>query len=158
MFVYTLKATTLKYIGVMMFSALAIILTVVLVPASPKDYGEVEAVAEHTAKDFRNIKTEEDRVEFLESYGWEIARETQTVTEITIPTEFDSVFSEYNLLQKSEGLDLEKYKGKKATLYTYEVLNSSEPAVASLIVYKNRIIGGDVSSTSQDGFQQGFTK
>ncbi|MBQ5746716.1 MAG: DUF4830 domain-containing protein, partial [Clostridia bacterium] len=131
---------------------------VVLVPASPsKLTSEVEASAE-VKVDFKNIKSEKDRIAFLESLGWKVSDNAPKVIEITIPEVFDGVFADYNNLQKSVGLDLEKYKGKKATLYTYELVDDEEKKVANIIVYKNKIIGGDVSSPLLDGFIQGLSK
>ncbi len=155
MFVYTLKATTLKYIGVMAFCMVAIVATVLLVPDSYQA-GEVETVAE--AADFKNIKTEEDRINLLKSFGYEIDAQSLKVEEIIIPEEFDSVLEEYNSLQKSSGFNLEKYKGKKAKRYTYAITNyeNQTPAIVNIIIYKNRIIGADVSSPDMNGFIHGL--
>ena len=154
MFVYTLKATTLKYIGVMTLCAAAMITTVSLVPAT--DRGElVEASA---SVDYKNVKTKEDREDFLKSFGWDIVEDSEKVIEIRIPEEFDEIYQNYNALQKPEGLNLEKYKGKKVKLYTYTVTNHKDgKATATIIVYKNRVIAGDVSSVTANGSQTSFS-
>ena len=161
MFVYTLKATTLKYIGVMVLSVVAVVLTVALVPStSMSKYRseEVETVAK--TGDFKNIKTLSDREAFLNEYGWTIDPDSEKVSEIVIPEEFDEVYSDYNEIQLSQGLNLEKYKGKKAKCYTYNITNyeNNTPAIATITVYKNRIIASDVSSPEIDGFRHGLTK
>ena len=53
-----------------------------------------------------------------------------------IPDEFDETYEEYNDLQKTQGLDLEKYKGRNATLYVYSVRNdpSGEEGVTANLV------------------------
>ena len=153
MFVYTLKATTLKYIGVMAFCMVAIVATVLLVPDTYHTY-EVETMA--SPADFKNIKSEEDRINLLKSLGLEIDAHSIKVEEITIPEEFDSVYEEYNSLQKETGFNLEKYKGKKAKRYTYVVTNYDAPAIVNIIIYKNRVIGADVSSPDMDGFVHGL--
>jgi len=72
-----------------------------------------------------------------------------------IPREFDRVMSTYNELQKRQGLDLTKYKGREVTRYSYNVTNYpgyEGKVTANVIVYKSRVIGGDVSSSDVEGF------
>ncbi len=168
MFVYSVKASTLKYVGVMCLCAAAIITTVFMIPS--REEGEIMSDAAYTAElsgtapkkssDFKNISTNEDRVNFLSRYGWQVNPEEVEIVEVTIPSEFDSVYKTYNELQKGEGLDLEKYRGKNVKRYTYTVENyDSETTVfANVIVYKNRVIGGDICSSDINGFMHGFTK
>ena len=43
--------------------------------------------------------------------------------------------------------------------YTYQITNypnSSDQVVADIVVYRNRIIAGDVQSTALDGFMHGL--
>ena len=66
---------------------------------------------------------------------------------------------EYNNLQKMQGLDLSKYKRKNVTRYTYKIKNYDgyEGTVyANLLVYRNRIIGGDICSADVNGFVTTF--
>ena len=74
--------------------------------------------------------------------------------------EFDEVFSRYNQIQQQAGMDLKPYCGKRVKLWTYRVLNipSQSEVRANLMVYKNKIIGGDISSTALDGFMHGLTR
>ena len=65
----------------------------------------------------------------------------------------------YNEVQKSQGLDLSKFKGKTAMRYTYSITNYpdySGTVYANVIIYKNRVIGGDVCSADVEGFIHGF--
>jgi len=156
MFVYSVKASSLKYIAVMLVCAVAIAACVFMFPESTT----AEYVAGSGKRSFKNVKTNEDRVEFLQSYGWEIEPEALDIAEVVIPSEFDEVYKRYNEIQKSEGLDLKKYSGKSVKKYSYRVKNydSDTSVVASLLIYKNRVIGGDVSSADINGFSHGFTK
>ncbi|MBR6632715.1 MAG: DUF4830 domain-containing protein [Clostridia bacterium] len=161
MFVFSFKASTLKYIGVMSLCVMAIIMTVAIVPSnsmsSGMENGAIEVSAERKIGDFKNVKTSEDVVAFLKSYGWEVEDTPVSERSVTIPQEFDQLYEEYNKLQKGEGLDLEKYKGKTVDMYTYSITNADGKAYATVLVYKNRVIGGDVSSAENNGFTYGFS-
>lgn len=69
--------------------------------------------------------------------------------EITIPLNFSEVYEEYNELQKKAGFDLSRFKGKSATVYTYE-LSGTEKQI-HLIVCDGKIIGGDVADVKLGG-------
>lgn len=107
------------------------------------------------------LKTNEDRVALLRSLGWEV-NETPTVEmEVEIPKTFDAAYQSYNELQKRQGLDLEKYAGKRATLYTYTLTaypGGKEGVTASLLLYKNRLVAADISAAEADGFTHGITE
>lgn len=100
------------------------------------------------------------QVAFLESLGWETSGEPVDVREVIIPEEWNSVFEEYNDLQKQQGFDLDKYRGKQATIYTYQILNydGAENVVANLMVFDGKLIAGDVCSAELGGFMQGLCK
>lgn len=160
MFVYTLKATTLKYIGVMTMCIAAIVVTVALVPSTATSSGSEDLQVVATVSDVKNVKKCSDRIDFLEGYGIKVDADSESVTRVTIPEDFDEVYSAYNQLQLSQGFNLERYKGKEVDCYTYKVVSCEEgvPAVANLMIYKNRVIGGDLSSAEINGFQRGFKK
>ena len=164
MFVFTVKAHNLKLALSLIASVFVILFVVWLIPATNTDYeypNEVlPAVKTMSASDFKNIETNDDRIEFLKLYGWEVQPEAIEIIEVTIPKEFDNIYEKYNQMQISEGLDLEKYKGKSVKRYTYLVSNYDYDGTvyANLIIYKDRVIGGDVCSAKTDGFVHGFTK
>ena len=79
--------------------------------------------------------------------------------QMRIPEKSGEVFDRYNALQKSQGYDLSQYAGKTVMRYVYKVNNfpnATEPVYATLLVYKNQIIGGDVTDTAAKGAVQGF--
>ena len=79
--------------------------------------------------------------------------------QVRIPTETTEVYSRYNALQKSQGYDLTAYAGKTVMRYVYEIKNypgATEPVYATVLVYKNQVIGGDVTDTGANGIMQGF--
>ena len=103
--------------------------------------------------------TNDARVKFLTDLGWEVTTSPAEASEVRIPREADEVFDRYNALQKSQGYDLTKYAGKKVMRYVYQINNfpgAKEPVYATLLVYKDRIIGGDITDTTPGGKVQGF--
>ena len=99
------------------------------------------------------------RVQFLQGFGWEVASSPTESTQVRIPSETSEVFDRYNALQKSQGYDLSKYAGKNAMRYVYKISNypgADHPVYATVLVYRNEIIGGDVTNTSPEGRVHGF--
>ena len=158
MFVYSLRASTLKFFAVVCVTLTAIIMMVAFIPG-----GGDEFLAAGSEKEisYEKIKTNDDRVNFLSQFGWQVNSEPIEVTNITIPKEFDKIFTGYNEIQKRQGLDLSKYKNKDVTRYTYEVTNyagETSKVYANVIVYRNKVIGGDICSADVKGFIHGFEK
>lgn len=101
----------------------------------------------------------DSRVAFLEKFGWDVTTSPKESGQVKIPEEDSEMFSRYNALQKSQGYDLSQYAGKTVMRYVYQVNNfpgATEPVYATLLVYKNQIIGGDVTNTGPKGVVQGF--
>ena len=100
-----------------------------------------------------------ERAKFLLSYGWEVSTVPLEVVQVTIPNEFNEVYEKYNELQISQGFDLSQYKGKAVTRYTYSIINypdGIENVRANVLVYKNRVIGGDICTLDIRGFMHSF--
>lgn len=107
----------------------------------------------------KKLRTAEDRLSFLGSYGWLVREEPLAVEEILIPKEMGPEYDDYLALQRQQGFDLQKYAGKRVRRYTYEILNypTGETGVqASLLIYKNTVVGADVLSPALDGFIHGL--
>ena len=99
------------------------------------------------------------RVEFLKTFGWDVTTSPVQSSQVKIPQETSEAFDRYNQLQKSQGYDLSKYAGKSVMRYVYQLNNypgASEPVYATVLVYKNEIIGGDVTDTAAKGHIRGF--
>lgn len=155
MFVWSVKASTLKFIAVLLVSAAAIGALAVFMPKY-----ELRAAAASSSEVSRRASGETEIKEFLSGHGWQVS-ELLDKAEVTIPAEFDSVYESYNTLQKKQEFDLSKYKRKTVTRYTYKVENYpdySGAVLADVIVYKNKVIGGDVCSADVNGFIHGFSK
>ena len=106
-----------------------------------------------------SMSTNESRVKFLTDFGWEVASSPVESGQVRIPEASSEVFSRYNALQKSQGYDLSEFAGKTVMRYVYKIKNypgATDPVYATLLVYKDQIIGGDVTNTSAKGVIQGF--
>ena len=107
------------------------------------------------------VKTNEDRVKFLQSLGWELEPSPISETYVVIPKEFSEIYETYNRLQLEQGYDLSRYCGLEATIYTYSVTNYSGyvgKVVADLYVLNYEVVGGDVHSLALDGFMHGLCR
>ena len=105
--------------------------------------------------------TNEERIKFLASFGWETSSEPIEISEVIIPAEFSGTYEEYNEIQLAQGLDLRKYKNKRLKKYSYEVKNYPGEIAnirANLLIYDGMIVGGDVCSIELGGFMHGFQK
>ena len=99
------------------------------------------------------------RVKFLKDFGWDVGSSPTESSQVRIPDQTSEVFDRYNQLQKSQGYDLSKLAGKNAMRYVYQINNypgATDPVYATVLVYKNQIVGGDVTDTSPKGKVQGF--
>ena len=103
----------------------------------------------------------DDRIRFFSQFGIEVSPQPIEEVEIAIPTEFNKVYEKYNKIQKENGLDLEKHKGKTCTRYTYNVLNynnKKEGVRANILVLNGKVIAGDICSVELGGFMHSFNK
>ena len=110
-----------------------------------------------------SASTDAERMSFISSLGLIVENEPSAVAEIRIPDEFDETYKNYNELQEQSGLDLEPYKGCTVKKWTYTVINypgyeESQSIKINLLVYKEKIIGGDICSLEIDGFMTGLIK
>ena len=103
--------------------------------------------------------TNENRIAFLESFGWKVEPSPTECQDVRIPTGDNEVFSRYNELQKSQGYDLSQFAGKTAQRYVYKITNhpDSNQYYATIIVRDGVVIGGDVSSSDSSGKMHGFS-
>ena len=157
MFVYSVKASSLRFFSILFLSVALLTALIILVPSYEPLAAEVSDAA--VTVNFDKVKTNEDRISFLSQFGWTVDPKPYESEEVTIPSDFDGVFTEYNDIQKSQGLDLSKYKRRDVMRYTYIVENYPEyegRVYANVLVYKNRVIGGDICSAAANGFVRTF--
>lgn len=157
MFVYSMRASTLKFFGVVGVALTVLIALIAFVPTYSAEASDKEAIS-YT---YEKIKSDDDVEKFLGQFGWQVSAEPQESVEVTMPETFDKIFSAYNQIQKQQGLDLSGYKRKKVKRYTYLVENYPDyegKVYANVLVYRGKVVGGDICSADVEGFIHGFEK
>ena len=109
------------------------------------------------------MDTESQRQDFIREMGWETSETYTECREVTIPEEWSEVYERYNELQKQQGFDLERYRGRSVEIFTYPVYNyeghtEKDCMQLTLMVCGGELIGGDVCCTELGGFMQGLRK
>ena len=162
MFIYSLRASTVKLVGVVCVALTVLITLIAFVPTySIPSQSVANTDDQSVSYSYDKVKNAQDVISFLSQFGWEVGSEPVEVKTVTIPAEFDKVFAAYNEMQKEQGLNLSKFKNKDATRYTFAVSNYEGYAgtvYANVLVYRNRVIGGDICSADVSGFVHGFEK
>jgi hypothetical protein len=163
MFIYSFRAATLKFLAIISVTLAALVAMIAFVPIyaegnSPSVNASADVSADYS---YDKVKSVADAAKFLSQFGWTVnAADAETKT-VTIPAEFDKIFASYNEIQRAQGLDLAKYKKKDLTRYTFEVTNYDGydgKVLANVLVYRNRVVGGDICSSDVSGFVHGFEK
>ncbi len=180
MFIYSFKASSIKFFGIICVALAALITLIAFVPAYAgsdntadaggygADGGQLSAGAPEVESGvtvsyrYDKVKSADAAANFLGQFGWIVDAGSVETAEVTIPAEFDKIFAGYNELQKSQGLDLSKYKKKTVTRYTFTVTNYGNDydgaVYANVLVYRDRVIGGDICSADVSGFIHGFER
>lgn len=149
MMVMTAKVD-LKKVLLALAAAAAVVLALIWLLGGPENTAQTAAPA---------ASSNDARVEFLKGFGWDVTTSPVESGQVKIPQQGDSVFDRYNILQKGQGYDLSQFAGKRVMRYVYKVNNypgATEPVYATVLVYKNEIIGGDITNTAPGGKIQGF--
>ena len=153
MYIVSLKFNFKKVLSLISVCCIVFAVFIAALPARSSD-----VLNNNTKKTAKSIA---DHIEFLGECGYNVLEKPVQIQEIIIPSEFSSDYEKYNELQKISGFDLSNYKSCRVKKYTYKVLNyddSDDEVVANIIIYNEKIIGGDISSTVLGGFVHGFIK
>ena len=156
MFVISMKSEKLKkYLIIALVCTLTVIGGIISVSKDSSPAAKVGGIN-------MRASTAEERIAFFSQFGYMISEDPLEVKEVVIPTEFDETYEEYNNIQKAQGLDLSKYKGKRVKMWSYAIKNypgyeNSDGTIrGNILVYEGVVIGGDVSNIELDGFMVGF--
>ena len=151
MLVMTAKVNK-KKIAVIAAAAAGLLLAILLIFGGGDDAAETAAYTS---------AGNDSRLLFLKSMGWDVSEAPVQSGQVKVPSKQSEVFDRYNTLQKAQGYDLTQYAGKTVSRYVYQVYNypgATDPVYATVLVYKDKIIGGDVTNTATKGVIQGFKK
>lgn len=150
MFVYSVRASTVRFFGVIALTLALLIGTLAL------GGGATVAASAGTEASYRftGVRDEAGRVAFFRQFGIEVGEGAADERTFVLPGNFDRVLVGYNEVQRQMGLDLGRYKNKKVTRFTYEVKNAPEgmTVYAGILVYRGRVIAADLASADPSGF------
>ena len=96
MVIFTAKFSRKKLLLVLLAAAAVLALAAVLFSGS-RDESETP-----------QLLSNEDRVSYLASWGWEVDSEPLETFQLLFPDRLPEDYAEYNVLQKSQGMDLEQ--------------------------------------------------
>ncbi len=160
MFVVSVSKNKLKKSLLMAVAVIALSLCLIFFM---KCIGNIQS-AQTSSEVSLSASNEEEILEFISHYGWEVDEEPVEVREVVIPEIFDDVYSNYNEIQSEQGFELEKYAGQRVKRWTYVIRNYPDTMPEddyiriNLLVSDGVVIGGDVCSVKLDGFMHGFCK
>lgn len=163
MFIYSMRCRHLKRKLLIAAVAVVLCLTAAVGTVKLRERRQLALVSAQRELGLETMKAPDNtaRLNFLSTLGWEVEQEPAEVVEVVIPQEFGDVYQNYNQIQKQQGLDLTPYRGKKVKRYTYVVNNypgRPENIRANLLIYRDKIIGGDICSLeAKNGFMHGFS-
>ena len=96
MFIYTLKASSIKFFAVVLLSVVVLVTLIAVIP----EYGSAGDVAVVSIQ-YGEVKTNDDRLAFIRQFGYTPVSEPAESAEVIIPEKFDAVYEKYNELQRA---------------------------------------------------------
>lgn len=140
-----------KKLAIILAAIVVVVAALVMLLGGGEDAAPTSAAA--------SVVNNDDRVKFLNGFGWEVTNSPAQSSQVRIPEEASEVFDRYNDLQKSQGYDLSAYAGQTVMRYVYEVNNypgATEPVYATVLISRHQVIGGDITDTAAKGAIRGF--
>lgn len=126
---------------------LAIIWTFFAFGVFQPETAQVENLGKYSLK----VSDKEETTAFFRQFGLNVDFTNCVQSEIIIPEKFDSLYEEYNNLQKSQGLDLSKYKGQNAQQRIYPIITDNrQEYYAVLIVIRDKVVCGHLNTGGID--------
>ena len=133
-------------------AALVILCTVFLLPG---------CLEKNTASSDPIIaSTPEQQITYLTQLGWQVETNPIETLDLQLPDDLKADYADYCKLQDEQHLPFSQFAGQTVKRYTYTVTNypGIERGVqANLYLCGDQIIGGDIISTGEDGFQAGLS-
>lgn len=155
MFFVTVRGSTIKFCATLLLGVMLVTGLVFVLPQEESlQVGAVEGQIRYDG-----ITDRQAMAAFLLQFGWQIAKEPISDETVVLPQKVEGVFAAYNLLQKEQGLDLAPLGGKRVRRVVFTVTNypgAAGAVQATLFIYRNSVVAGDLSSGEPDGFVCGF--
>lgn len=108
------------------------------------------------------VKSSNQRITYLEQWGWEVDPTALATQTLLIPTILDDSYVEYMSLQTEQGFpSLSNFCGQQVVQYTYQVSNyptGEEGVQVNLLCYQHQVIAGEVFSHEEEGFIHGLKR
>ncbi|MDR0404763.1 MAG: DUF4830 domain-containing protein [Oscillospiraceae bacterium] len=146
-----------KFTRILVPAVIFIILSLVLFFVKPADTTANSPAGKYNIC----VKTDDDRAKFFSQFNWEVDPHPIIKDTVRIPERFNETYDSYSKIQREQGLNIEKCKGKICERFVYTVKNYESKfgeVRATILVRKNKVVAGDISSFSQGGFSHGFFK
>ncbi len=105
----------------------------------------------------RSLRSTEGRCAYLASLGWRADPASEELRETALPARFDALLEDYNALQLAQGWDLRAAAGKSCLCCSYDLVGFpgwDGRVIATLYVFRGRVIGGDLHTAAADGFMR----
>lgn len=114
----------------------------------------ISAAAFTVGLSMRPVNNSAAALRYIRSLGWQIDSNPLEISSIMIPETFDDVHINYNKLQLESGFDLTQFSGRVCIRNTFLIKNfeGAENVRINIIICDNKVIGGDISTVSIDGF------
>lgn len=147
MFIVTAKVPKRRYFLLGALVILAVLVAILALRGGKKDAASDEPSLQ--------AETNEQRVAYLKSLGWEVDAEPIEALKLTLPDELVEPYRSYNEIQLKQGFDLTPYLGETLDRYTYCVNNypgRPRGCQADLYVYDGTVVAGDIVCTGANGF------
>ena len=109
----------------------------------------------HSRAGSPRLDTTEERCAYLVSLELCPDPESEESREVELPAVFDTVLEQYNALQRERGFDLRTAAGKMCRCFQYDLVDYpgwDGRVIATLYLYRGRVIGGDVHTADVHGF------
>ena len=106
-----------------------------------------------------SAKTNDERVAYLRSLGWEVTPDPVETLSVTLPDELVEPYLSYNELQLGQGFDLSTFCGRTLSRYTYVVTNHpscDSGCQADIYLCDDAVVAGDIVCTGENGFMAGL--
>ena len=115
--------------------------------------------AENKDADAVSVKTNDERVAYLQSLGWEVTPDPVETLSVPLPDTLVEPYLSYNALQLEQGFDLSAFCGKTLSRYTYIVNNYPNcefGCQADIYLCDDTVVAGDIVCTGENGFMAGL--